>query len=100
MSVLSTLSNLVQNLLGSKPAQSTPVAPSTGGNYQVPLHPRNQLPNPSGPGGPLAARSLAQPLFVNLSAPATASPAPWVWSTRVSPEAQADTFEEQANAPG
>ena len=98
MSILSTLSSLVQNLLGNKPAQSTPVAPSTGGNYQVSAAPAGG--NYQTPPAPVdLSQPAAQPLFVNLSAPATASPVMGVVDPGVA-QAQADTFrEEQANAP-
>ena len=98
MSILSTLSSLVQNLLGNKPAQSTPVAPSTGGNYQVPAAPAGgNYQTPPAPVDPL--QPAAQPLYVNLSAPATAPPVMGVVDPGVA-QAQADTFrEEQANAP-
>ncbi len=98
MSILSTLSSLVQNLLGNKPAQSTPVAPSTGGNYQVPAAPAGgNYQTPPAPVDP--SQPAAQPLYVNLSAPATASPVMGVVDPGVA-QAQADTFrEEQANAP-
>ena len=89
MSILSTLSSLVQNLLGNKPAQSTPVAPSTGGNYQVPAAPAGG--NYQTPPAPVdLSQPAAQPLFVNLSAPATASPVMGVVDPGVA-QAQAET---------